>query len=244
MQMKGKLYMIPTLLAENTQEVVLTSFLKQTIGKIETFLCENVRSARRFVASLHMHDTVERLHFDLLDKDTGIKDIAKLLEPLHRGIDMGLLSESGCPGIADPGAMAVDYAHRHGFQVVPLVGPSSILLALMASGLNGQRFAFHGYLPIDSKEASIAIRNLEHESRDKSQTQIFIETPYRNNPLLSHLLKTLHPDTRLCVALNLTASDEKIICQDICEWKKQTTILDKIPATFLFLAREKDVVNS
>lgn len=242
--MKGKLYLIPTLLADQTQDVVLTASLKQTVGKLQFFLCENVRTARRFVASLHMHDSIEALQFDLLDKETQTAQLDKLVNPLHQGIDMGLMSESGCPGIADPGALAVDYAHRHGIQVVPLVGPSSILLALMASGLNGQRFSFHGYLPIGSQEAASAIRNLENESREKNQTQIFIETPYRNNALLSHLVKTLRADTRLCIAVNLTAADEKIICQDVKVWKMHPAILEKVPATFLFLASDKDVVNS
>lgn len=242
--MKGKLYLIPTLLADQTQDVVLTASLKQTVGKLQFFLCENVRTARRFVASLHMHDSIEALQFGLLDKETQTAQLDKLVNPLHQGIDMGLMSESGCPGIADPGTLAVDYAHRHGIQVVPLVGPSSILLALMASGLNGQRFSFHGYLPIGSQEAASAIRNLENESREKNQTQIFIETPYRNNALLSHLVKTLRADTRLCIAVNLTSADEKIICQDVKVWKMHPAILGKVPATFLFLAGDKDVVNS
>lgn len=242
--MKGKLYLIPTLLADQTQDAVLNTSVKQTIGKLQFFLCENVRSARRFVASLRIHDSVEALQFDLLDKDTQTVQLEKLLQPLHQGSDMGVMSESGCPGIADPGALAVDYAHRQGIQVVPLVGPSSIMLALMASGLNGQKFSFHGYLPIGSQEAASAIRNLEIESREKNQTQIFIETPYRNNSLLAHLLKTLRADTRLCIAVNLTAADEKIICQDVKDWRIHPVLFEKVPATFLFQASDKDVVNS
>jgi 16S rRNA (cytidine1402-2'-O)-methyltransferase len=170
--------------------------------------------------------------------------LPRILEPLQRGINMGLLSESGCPAVADPGALAVGFAHRNGIIVVPLVGPSSLMLALMASGLNGQRFAFHGYLPVESKDAASAIRALERESAEKSQTQIFIETPYRNNKLLGHLLRTLQPTTRLCVAANLTAPDESIQCKPISEWKKQTPELDKVPATFLFLATPKHAVNT
>lgn len=242
--MNGKLYLIPTPLAENSQELVLPKHVRESVGKLGYFLCENVRTARRFVSSLHVFDSVEGLHFELLNKDTSETEISQLLRPLMEGHDMGLLSESGCPGVADPGALAVDYAHRQRIQVVPLVGPSSILLALMASGLNGQKFAFHGYLPIDSKEASTIIRNLERESGEKNQTQIFIETPYRNNQLLGHLLRTLRPDTCLCLAINLTGANEQIICQDVDAWKKQTPVVEKVPATFLFLAGGNHVVNS
>jgi 16S rRNA (cytidine1402-2'-O)-methyltransferase len=176
------------------------------------------------------------LHFELLDKNTPASAIPKLFEPIMAGKNVGILSESGCAGVADPGASAVAYAHEHGIRVVPMVGPSSILLALMASGLNGQRFAFHGYLPIEAKDAAGTIRLLELESREKNQTQIFIETPYRNNALMAHLLKSLKPDTRLCVALDLTSPKEKITCLPIREWKKQETSFEKVPAIFLFLA--------
>jgi 16S rRNA (cytidine1402-2'-O)-methyltransferase len=234
--MKGKLYLIPTMLADDTQESSLSPAIKNTIKDLSYFVCENARSARRFVSSLHVHSSIESLNFDELDKDTSSSEIPTLLMPLLQGKDMGLLSDAGCPAIADPGAMAVAYAHQQGIKVVPLVGPSSMVLALMASGLNGQQFAFHGYLPVDSKEAGDSIRNLERESKEKNQTQLFIETPYRNNQMLANLLRTLHPNTRLCLAINLTARDESIICQSVSEWKKQDMKLEKVPVTYLFLA--------
>lgn len=236
MFMNGKLYLIPTILAEGTQREVIPSSVFHAVKSISCFLCENVRTGRRFVSSLKVHDTIESIQFDLLDKDTLPDILPKLLAPIFDGTDIGLLSESGCPGVADPGAAAVAYAHDHGIGVVPLVGPSSILLALMASGLNGQQFAFHGYLPVEARDAAGTIRKLEQESRNKNQTQIFIETPYRNNALMSHFLKTLQADTKLCVAINLTAVTEKVTCQSVGEWRKQLASFEKAPAIFLFLA--------
>jgi 16S rRNA (cytidine1402-2'-O)-methyltransferase len=159
------------------------------------------------------------------------------LKPLKNGYDVGVISESGCPGIADPGALAVAYAHQHNVQVVPLVGPSSILLALMASGLNGQKFAFHGYLPIDAGEVGKAIKVLEAESRTKNQTQIFIETPYRNNSLMEHLIKHLHPNTRLSIAIDMTGAEESIQTKEIKAWAVNKPSLGKTPAVFSFLAQ-------
>ena len=193
--MKGKLFLLPTILAPDTQQATISASVTDAIKCTYYFLCENVRTARRYVSSLKLHDSIESLQFEVLDKDTKVDALAKLLEPIGKGKNIGLLSESGCPGVADPGALAVQFAHEHQITVVPLVGPSSILLALMASGLNGQQFTFHGYLPIDSKEAVATIKNLERESREKNQTQIFIETPYRNPALMGHLIKSLRPDT-------------------------------------------------
>jgi 16S rRNA (cytidine1402-2'-O)-methyltransferase len=157
--------------------------------------------------------------------------------PVLEGFDIGVISESGCPGIADPGAMAVEFAHKHSVKVVPLVGPSSILLALMASGLNGQKFAFHGYLPIDSKQLAKAVQTLEDESRKNQQTQVFIETPYRNNQMLKSLQQNLNPQTLLCVAQDITGVDELINTRTIREWRLQSMEMPKKPAVFLFLAR-------
>ena len=234
--MKGKLFLIPTLLAKETGDEVLPSSLKAVAKGIDYFLCENVRTARRFVSSLKVHPEIGSIQFEVLDKETKVEELSNLMKPLDDGRNVGVLSESGCPGIADPGALAVRYAHQNGVRVVPLVGPSSILLALMASGLNGQQFAFHGYLPIESKAAIQTIRVLERESKEKNQTQIFIETPFRNNKMLSNLLRALQPDTSLCVAINLTSAEEKIISQEVVLWKKSTPTLEKIPASFLFLA--------
>jgi 16S rRNA (cytidine1402-2'-O)-methyltransferase len=149
---------------------------------------------------------------------------------------VGVLSESGCPGVADPGALAVAYAHQQGIRVVPLVGPSSLLLSLMASGLNGQHFAFHGYLPVDTAECRKALKALELESRQKNQTQVFIETPYRNNAVFSNLLKSLHDETRLCVAIDVTGKEESIQTMPVKLWKKVSKSWPKLPAVFLFLA--------
>jgi len=234
--MKGRLFLIPTLLADQTEQVVLPPSIPDAIREIRHFLCENVRTARRYVSSLRVHENIEAIHFELLDKDTAEDALPHLFRPAMEGHDIGVLSESGCPGIADPGASAVRYAHDNGLTVVPLVGPSSVLLALMASGLNGQRFAFHGYLPVDGKEAGDSIRKLELESRQKNQTQVFIETPYRNNGLLAHLLKNLRQDSRLCVACNLTAADEKIISRPVGGWIAHPVTFPKAPAVFLFLA--------
>ncbi len=234
--MKGELFLYPTVLSEDSQDLVIPTQVRNSIAGVTYFLCENVRTARRFISSLKVHPVIESLQFEVLDKDTEPSKLPLLMAPLMQGVNVGLLSESGCPGIADPGALAVAYAHEHQIKVVPFVGPSSIILALMASGLNGQRFAFHGYLPIEGKEVAHVIKNLERESKEKNQTQIFIETPYRNNALMSHLLKNLHNDTRLCVAANITAPDEKIGCMSVRQWKHENKSFEKVPAVFLFQA--------
>lgn len=237
MSQKGKLFLIPTVIAEDSQENVIPASVRKELMNIHSFLAEDVRTARRFLSSLKIYDSIEPLHFSVLNKDTRANELAALFTPVMEGKNLGVLSESGCPGVADPGALAVRFAHRNGIKVVPLVGPSSILLSLMASGLNGQQFAFHGYLPIDGKDAGDTIRTLEKESRSKNQTQIFIETPYRNNPVKAHLLKSLHPETLLCIAVDVTGKDEFIQMLTINEWRKKAIELPKLPAVFLFLAQ-------
>jgi 16S rRNA (cytidine1402-2'-O)-methyltransferase len=232
----GKLFLVPTPIAEETHFQVLTPQVKNELTNIRFFLVENIRTARRYLSSLKVYDSVETLDFKTLDKDTPYQMMKDLLEPITRGLNVGILSESGCPGIADPGALAVRAAHELGIEVVPLVGPSSILLALMASGLNGQRFAFQGYLPIESKEASRVIRDLEKESRNQKQTQIAIETPYRNKSLFQNLLKNLNETTLLCVASDITGKQEFIRTMTVKSWRKERAELDKLPALFLFLA--------
>ncbi|HMG91525.1 MAG TPA: SAM-dependent methyltransferase [Chryseolinea sp.] len=232
----GKLYLIPNIIADNTQDAVITAQVKSVLPGITHFLAEDVRTARRFLSSLKIYDSIEPLHFDVLDKDTDPSVVRNLLSPVFEGFDMGIISESGCPGVADPGALAVRFAHDNNIQVIPLVGPSSILLALMASGLNGQHFAFHGYLPIDTREAEHSIRSLEKDSRLKNQTQVFIETPYRSNALFQLLIKTLGGDTLLCIAENLTGNNEIIKTAPIKKWRNANKILPKEPAVFLFLA--------
>src|SRR5690606_9756832 len=197
---------------------------------------EDVRTARRFLSSLKVYESVGPLSFERLDKDTAYDDLPALFQPAFDGHPLGVLSESGCPGIADPGALAARFAHEHEIEVIPLVGPSSLLLALMASGLNGQHFAFHGYLPIHKAEVARVLPVLEKESRSRSQTQIFIETPYRNNGLCESLLKHLSPETRLCIAVDITGTGESIHTRTVADWRKSPPVLPKLPAVFLFLA--------
>ncbi len=232
---KGKLFLIPTVIAENTQDAVVTPQIRKHLIDIQHFLAEDIRTARRYLSSLNIYDKIKSLSFSVLDKSTKEEDLMALFNPIFDGNNLGVVSESGCPGIADPGALAAKFAHQHGIRVIPLVGPSSILLALMASGLNGQHFAFHGYLPIDRKQAGKAIRELEIDSRKKNQTQIFIETPYRNNVLFLNLLKNLLPETQLCLAIDVTGEKEFIMTKSIRNWHLQPIELPKYPAVFLFL---------
>jgi len=233
----GKVFLIPTIIANDTQANVIPDQVRQALPTITHFLAEEVRTARRYLSSLKIYPTIETLHFEILNKDTPPQHLAAYFEPVFRGEHLGILSESGCPGVADPGALAVKFAHENGIQVVPLVGPSSILLALMASGLNGQHFAFHGYLPIDSKEAAKAINVFEKESKAKGQTQLFIETPYRNNQVMANLLKNLADETLLCVALDVTGAGETIRTYTVKKWKSLKVDFPKNPAIFLFLSR-------
>jgi len=233
----GKVFLIPTIIADDTQASVIPDQVRQVLPNIRHFLAEEVRTARRYLSSLKIYPTIETLHFEILNKDTPPQNLTGFFEPVFRGEHLGILSESGCPGVADPGALAVKFAHENGIQVVPLVGPSSLLLALMASGLNGQHFAFHGYLPIDSKESATAIKAFEKESNAKGQTQLYIETPYRNNQVMANLLKNLGDETLLCVALDVTGANETIRTCTVKKWKSLKVDLPKNPAIFLFLSR-------
>ncbi len=233
---KGKLFLIPTTIAENTNQVVIPQQVLLALKDIQFFLAENTRTARRYLSSLKIYHSIESLTFQVLDKETKEIEIGALMAPVFNGDNIGVLSESGCPGIADPGSMAVRFAHQNGISVIPLVGPSSILLALMASGLNGQSFAFHGYLPVDVKEASKAIKEFERESSVKHQTQLFIETPYRNNQVLDHLLNSLKPTSIVSIALDLTGQNQFIQTKAVQDWKLNKPSLPKEPAIFSFLA--------
>jgi 16S rRNA (cytidine1402-2'-O)-methyltransferase len=233
---QGKLYLIPTVISENTQHAVIPAHVLNALQNIRHFLAEDIRTARRYLSSLKIFESIEALSFQQLNKDTPETELEELFGPIKSGLSLGVLSESGCPGVADPGAMAVRYAHTHNIPVVPLVGPSSILLALMASGLNGQHFAFHGYLPIDTKECARAIKELEKESRQKNQTQIFIETPYRNNQVFGQLVKNLADTTYLTVATDLTGIQETIKTLTVRTWKRHSLTFEKLPTVFLFLA--------
>jgi 16S rRNA (cytidine1402-2'-O)-methyltransferase len=234
----GRLFLIPTVIAEEAIATIPES-TKASIGAIQHFLVEEPRTARRYLSSLRIYSSIEALTLEVLNKKTTPVQVAQLLKPLHEGFDVGVVSESGCPGVADPGAVAVAYAHANSIPVIPLVGPSSLLLALMASGMNGQRFAFHGYLPIDGKEAAKVIRELEVESKQKRQTQMFIETPYRNNSVFKFLLKNLHPSTWLHVSLDLTGKNQKTQTLRVAEWRRQSYEWPKTPAVFLFLADQE-----
>ncbi len=233
---KGKLYLIPNTIADDTQSSVIPVQVINVLPTIQYFLAEDIRTARRYLSSLKVYPSIEVLAFEVLNKETPAQKISELMKPLLSGHHLGVISESGCPGVADPGALAVKYAHENTIQVVPLVGPSSLLLALMASGLNGQQFTFQGYLPIDSREAAQKIKELEHESKTKNQTQIFIETPYRNNSVFDYFLKNLHSETRLTIALDVTGENELIRTLTVEQWKKKKENWPKSPAVFLFLA--------
>lgn len=236
MKALGRLYLIPAPIAENTVSEVIPDQVRISLKNIENFLVEDIRTARRYLSSLKIYDSIEPLQFQVLNKSTKENELKDLFAPILEGKNIGVISESGCPGVADPGALAAKYAHQNGIQVIPLTGPSSIILSVMASGLNGQRFAFQGYLPIDVKESAAAIKEFERESRSKNQTQIFIETPYRNNQLLKNLLRTLQSETRLCLAVDISGEQEFIKTLTVKEWASKPPELPKVPAVFLFLA--------
>jgi 16S rRNA (cytidine1402-2'-O)-methyltransferase len=236
MRKTGTLYLIPTVLAADTAQAVIPEQVKEAVRLCSHFLVEEIRTARRYISSLRLGLVIEDLHFEQLSKKTDERELERLMKPLLEGKSMGVISESGCPGVADPGALAVARAHRLGISVVPLTGPSSLLLGLMASGFNGQRFAFQGYLPIDKKERQEAIRRFEKESAKLNQTQLFIETPFRNDSLLQGFVEACHPDTRLCVAKDLTGADQWIRTATLREWKTIKVTLHKIPTVFILYA--------
>lgn len=233
----GNLYLIPTVIAEKQTDVIPEQ-VRNVVKHTEYFLVENLRTARRYISSLNLGLTIEDLHFDVLDKNTSPAELEKLMRPVFDGKNIGVISESGCPGIADPGSVAVKYAHAHRLKVVPLVGPSSIFLSLMASGFNGQSFVFHGYLPIDKKELELVAKQIETDSRKKNQTQIFIEAPYRNNQLLENLTRFCHSETMLCVAKDISGTEEFIRSARMKEWKASQVDLHKVPTVFLLYAGE------
>ncbi|CAL2106474.1 16S rRNA (cytidine1402-2'-O)-methyltransferase [Tenacibaculum sp. 190524A02b] len=231
--MKGKLYLIPTTLGDTEPLEVMPISVKKVIEKLEHFIVENEKSARRYIKKITPTKSQPSLQLMLLDKYSDELETRNYLDVCEDGISIGLLSEAGVPAVADPGATIVKQAHEKGIQVIPLVGPSSILLALMASGMNGQSFAFNGYLPIDKGERKRAIKDLEKLSRDKDQSQIFIETPYRNEKMLEDLRSVLAPDTRVCVACDITLPTEYIKTLTVKEWKNVKTDLHKRPTIFI-----------
>ena len=228
----GTLYLIPVPLAEEAAHKTYTPYLVDTINQIDTYIVENSKTARRFLKEAGLK-TAQK---DLIVHDYGKHNrtyLSQFFVELAAGKDVGLMSEAGCPGIADPGADIVAEAHKRGIKVVPLVGPSSILLALMASGFNGQSFAFWGYLPIDKEQRTKRIKDLDLSASRYKQTQIFIETPFRNNQLFEEVLKSCKPNTQICVASNLTGEDEYIKTQSVYNWRKEEIDLHKKPTIFL-----------
>lgn len=229
----GKLYLIPTTLGPSNPIEVLPYSIKKIIEKVDHYIVENEKTARKSIKEVVPGKKQPLLKLSVLNKFTETSSLSGFLDPCKEGLDVGLISEAGCPGVADPGAEIVQIAHSTGIQVVPLVGPSSILLAIMGSGMNGQSFTFHGYLPIDKKERKQELKNLERISNERNQAQIFIETPYRNNAFLEDMISILHPATRLCVACDLTLPSEFILTQPVSGWKKTKVDLHKRPTIFV-----------
>ena len=231
--METALYLIPVTLGDTTIEKVLPAHNKEIILGIKHFIVEDVRSARRFLKKVERSINIDELIFYTLNKHTSPEEISGYLKPLLGGESMGVISEAGCPAVADPGADVVAIAQRKNLKVVPLVGPSSIILSVMGSGFNGQSFAFHGYLPIDPSERIKRIKVLEQRIYSENQTQLFIETPYRNNKMMEDIVKNCRPQTKLCIAANITCEDEYIKTKTVKEWQGKLPDLSKIPCIFL-----------
>ena len=232
-QLIGKIYLIPTTLGDCDPLDVLPQTVKRVVELIDDYIVENEKTARKFIKSINSEKVQSSLRLSVLNKHTEVAEHNKMIEPCLKGINVGIMSEAGCPGVADPGAAIVKIAHEKGIQVVPLVGPSSILLAIMASGMNGQSFTFNGYLPIDKDEKKSAIKYFERLSQDKNQSQLFIETPYRNNKLVEDLLQILNPATHLCIATDITLPTEFIKTMRISDWKKLKVDLHNRPTIFI-----------
>lgn len=230
----GKLYLIPTTLGSfDTISKVLPEYNKEIIFSLDTFIVEQLRSARRFLSSLKHPVSIDDMEFMELNKHTDENQVYSYLDCVNTGKSVGLLSEAGTPCIADPGSLVVKMAHENAIEVVPLVGPNSIILALMASGFNGQNFAFHGYLPVDKNQLTRKIKDVESAVYRKNQTQIFIETPYRNNQLIKSITSVCSPKTRLCVATDLTLPSESVHSYLISDWKKMKLDFHKKPSVIL-----------
>jgi 16S rRNA (cytidine1402-2'-O)-methyltransferase len=229
------IYLIPSVLHETATETI-PAYVKEAVGQCEVFFVENERTARRYLKSIWKEMVIDNYTWVLIDKTNNAATLTAFNKHVRDNKTIGIISEAGCPGIADPGQLLTDAAHAAGATIKPLVGPSSILLALMASGMNGQQFQFVGYLPIDTTQRREAIKELEAESAKKNCTQVFIETPYRNNQLLETLIKTGKPTTRLCIAADITAPAEFIHTKTLGQWKTQLPDLHKRPTIFCMLA--------
>ncbi len=234
--MKGKLYLIPSPLGDYDPEVVIPAPTLELLQRIGCYVVEEVRTARRYLSRAGLKGHIQGLEFHELNEHTSAAEVERLVALFEDGRDVGLISEAGLPAVADPGSALVALCHRHGIEVVPQVGPSSLMMALMASGLNGQSFTFCGYLPAKTEERRSAIKSIEKTSQSKRQTQIFIETPYRNDAMFSDLLQSCRPSTRICIAADITMPDEFIRTKTVAEWKKENPIIGKRPCVFLMLA--------
>jgi 16S rRNA (cytidine1402-2'-O)-methyltransferase len=233
---RGTLYLVPNTLGDVAPETVVPAATLERIRSLRHFIAENEKSARAFLKRIGIACPLQDLDVARLDHNTALARLPELLAPVDAGHDAGVLSEAGLPAIADPGAALVRLAHERGIRVVPLAGVSSLLLALAASGLNGQRFAFHGYLPVDEKPLGAALKELERESRRLGQTQIFIETPYRNDRTLAAMLRTLAPTTMICVAAEITLPGEAVFTRTVAQWRADPPALKDRPTVFLVLA--------
>lgn len=230
---KGNVFLIPVFLSDTSPDRVFPNDNMAIINKLDNFIVEDLRTARRFLRKVGYKKDFEKVKFYLLNEHTDSTEIYSYLDEVKIGQDIGLMSEAGIPCVADPGYQIVNLAHRHGIDVKPLIGPSSIFLALMASGFNGQQFVFHGYLPIDKHERRKTILNIENIARKSNQTQIFIETPYRNNKLLDDILSSCTENTMLCIATDITGEKEFIKTKSIVQWRKTKIDLHKKPTVFL-----------
>ncbi|MCQ2182555.1 MAG: SAM-dependent methyltransferase [Bacteroidales bacterium] len=231
----GKLYLIPSTLGDNEPSEVIPASVLSLLPGIHTYVVEEIRTVRRFLSRSGLKGHIDELEFHVLNEHSSQAEVEALLPLFDKG-DVGLVSEAGLPAVADPGSALVALCHRQGIEVVPLVGPSSLMLALMASGLNGQGFAFRGYLPAKADQIRTALKEVERQSRSLNQSEIFIETPYRNDSLLAEMLETLSPGTRLCLAADLTLPTSFIKTRTIAQWRKQTPTIGKRPCVFIILA--------
>ena len=231
--MESALYLLPVTLGDTPVDSVLPAYNKEVIKDIRHFIVEDVRSARRFLKKVDREADIDSMTFYPLNKHTSPADISGYLKPLQEGNPMGVISEAGCPAVADPGADVVAIAQQKNLKVVPLVGPSSIILSVMASGFNGQSFSFNGYLPIEAGERAKKLKQLEQRVYTEQQTQLFIETPYRNNRLMEDILHHCRPQTKLCIAANITCEDQYIKTQSVKNWQGHLPDLSKTPCIFL-----------
>ena len=233
---KGKLYLIPSPLGDNDPSEVIPQPVLNSLEGFRTFVVEEIRTARRYLSKAGLKGKIGDLDFHELNEHTEQSTVEGYLKLFDNGNDVALISEAGLPAVADPGAQLVALAHRHGIEVVPAVGPSSLMMSLMASGLNGQSFAFCGYIPAKTEERKSKLKLLEKVSGHLKQTQIIIETPYRNDSLFKDILSTCSPSTRLCIAANITMPDAYIKTKTVSQWKKENLIIGKRPCVFLILA--------